>query len=251
MRKKTVRRQRGSELDLDACRDSSCGLTCSVHMPPKEDSGDDAIAASQRLQTRLQKLIDEAEAEEQQDKELTDTQVALRRYGLTREACCPSPDSGSATRTLSCVTLTRGLLPSACRSSGPQGPRERFIQAQELPRRHSQIHRDAGHPRSARWCVKRLLWLRSLSCRAAPVSVLLSAWRDKTAAAGLTLVRTEECGRIEDYTNPVVKDRWGLRLTALSNRSECHLQMNKWKLAQADAEAALEIDRYVRIIWLS
>ena len=209
-------------------------------MPPKEDSGDDAIAASQRLQTRLQKLIDEAEAEEQQDKELTDTQVALRRYGLTREACCPSADSGSATRTLSCVTLTHGLLPSACRSSGPEGSRERFIQAQELPRRHSQIHRDAGHPRSARWCVKHLLWLRSLSCRT-----------KATLAAGLTLVGTEECGRIEDYTNPVVKDRWGLRLTALSNRSECHLQMNKWKLAQADAEAALEIDRYVRIIWLS
>ena len=60
-------------------------------MPPKVESSDDAIAASQRLQTRLQKMIDEAEAEEQQERELTDTQVALRRYGLTRETRCNCP----------------------------------------------------------------------------------------------------------------------------------------------------------------
>jgi hypothetical protein len=53
-------------------------------MPPKVESSEDAIAASQRLQSRLQKMINEAEAEEQQEKELTDTQVALRRYGFTR-----------------------------------------------------------------------------------------------------------------------------------------------------------------------
>lgn len=51
------------------------------------DATDDPIAASQRLQNNLQKLIDEVEAEEQQDKEMSDTQVALRRYGLTRENC--------------------------------------------------------------------------------------------------------------------------------------------------------------------
>ena len=56
----------------------------------------------------------------------------------------------------------------------------------------------------------------------------------------------EECGRIMDYNNPVVKDRWVLRAIALSNRSECYLRMKKWKLAQADAEDALEIDRFVR-----
>lgn len=49
------------------------------------DAADDPIAASQRLQNSLQKMIDEAEAEEQQEKEMSDTQVALRRYGLTRE----------------------------------------------------------------------------------------------------------------------------------------------------------------------
>jgi hypothetical protein len=88
--------------------------------------------------------------------------------------------------------------------------------------------------------------------RKAPALAALAVLpRQATLAAGLTLVGTEECGRIEDYTNPAVKDRWALRATALSNRSECHLQMKKWKLAQADAEAALEIDRYVRIIWLS
>jgi hypothetical protein len=60
-------------------------------MPPKVESSDDAIAASQRLQTRLQKMIDEAEAEEQRERELTDTQVALRRYGLTRKTRCNCP----------------------------------------------------------------------------------------------------------------------------------------------------------------
>lgn len=78
-------------------------------------------------------------------------------------------------------------------------------------------------------------------------STSCSAQRAPLATGVLTLVGTEECGRIEDYNNPVVKDRWALRATALSNRSECYLQMKKWKLAQADAEAALEIDRFVRI----
>jgi hypothetical protein len=32
--------------------------------------------------------------------------------------------------------------------------------------------------------------------------------------------RTEECGRIVEYNNPLVKDRWALRTTALSNRAE-------------------------------
>lgn len=53
-------------------------------MRPKADTDDDAITASQRLQANLQKMIDEVEAEEEQDKEMTDTQVALRRYGLSR-----------------------------------------------------------------------------------------------------------------------------------------------------------------------
>lgn len=52
-----------------------------------------------------------------------------------------------------------------------------------------------------------------------------------------------------DYNNPLVKDRWALRAIALSNRSECYLQMKKWKLAQADAEDALEIDRFVRALF--
>lgn len=52
-------------------------------MPPKEDPAE-AIAAAQRVQTSLQKMIDAAEKEEQNDKELTDTQVALRRHGLNR-----------------------------------------------------------------------------------------------------------------------------------------------------------------------
>eukprot|EP01043_Picozoa_sp_COSAG02_P062298 COSAG02_NODE_8558_length_2524_cov_1.027216_3_plen_82_part_00 len=65
----------------------------------------------------------------------------------------------------------------------------------------------------------------------------------------LTPAGAEECGRITDYNHPLVKDRWALRATTLSNRSECYLQLRRWKLAQADAEAALEIDRFVRFIF--
>ena len=50
-----------------------------------------------------------------------------------------------------------------------------------------------------------------------------------------------------EYNNPLVKDRWALRTTALSNRAECFLRMKKWQPAIRDAEAALEIDRFVRI----
>ena len=54
-------------------------------------SGKDALEASQRLQRNLQKLIDEAEQEEDQDKEMTDTEVALRRHGLQSAPPTPTP----------------------------------------------------------------------------------------------------------------------------------------------------------------
>ncbi len=54
-------------------------------------SGKDALEASQRLQRNLQKMIDEAEREEEQDKEMTDTEVALRRHGLQSAPPTPTP----------------------------------------------------------------------------------------------------------------------------------------------------------------
>ena len=56
-------------------------------------SGKDALEASQRLQRNLQKLIDEAEQEEEQDKEMTATEVALRRHGLQSAPPTPTPHS--------------------------------------------------------------------------------------------------------------------------------------------------------------
>ena len=53
-------------------------------------SGKDALEASQRLQRNLQKMIDEAEQEEEQDKEMTDTEVALRRHGLQSAPLLPA-----------------------------------------------------------------------------------------------------------------------------------------------------------------
>ena len=44
-----------------------------------------------------------------------------------------------------------------------------------------------------------------------------------------------------EYKNPLVKDRWALRVVAHSNRAECYLRMKKWKVAQQDAERALEV----------
>ena len=83
----------------------------------EEESTADAIAASQRLQSKLQKMIDEAEKEEDQDKELTDTQVALRLFGLTRAA--PLQPAASPE-----YPFTKSLLPPAIgRCCGSQGPR--------------------------------------------------------------------------------------------------------------------------------
>ena len=56
-----------------------------------------------------------------------------------------------------------------------------------------------------------------------------------------------ECGRSADprtEKNEWVRQRWALRVTALSNRAESQLQQKKWAAARKDAEAALEIDRY-------
>lgn len=47
-----------------------------------------------------------------------------------------------------------------------------------------------------------------------------------------------------EYNNPLVKDRWSLRVVAHSNRAECYLRMKKWKPAQQDTERALEIDQF-------
>ena len=161
-------------------------------------SGKDALEASQRLQRNLQKMIDEAEQEEEQDKEMTDTEVALRRHGLQSAPLLPTPHSPHR--------LTRSpRLPAGAQKMKDQG---------------NEAFKSKDYKAAARKYTSTLDILDQLDA---------------------------ECGRSADpraEKNEWVRQRWALRVTALSNRAESQLQQKKWAAARKDAEAALEIDRY-------
>lgn len=133
--------------------------------------GEDAIAASQRLQANLQKMIDAAEKQEQQQHEMSDTQVGIRRFGM--QAAEKAKGDGNAF----------------------------FGKKKYAP-----------------------------------------AAKKYTSALDILDKLDEECGRIEDYSSPMVKHRWGLRVTLLGNRAEAYLRLRRWELAEQDTDAGLVID---------
>jgi tetratricopeptide (TPR) repeat protein len=136
----------------------------------KEDAGN-GIAAAQRLQAKLQKMIAAAEKEEEQEKEMSDTQVHIRRFGL-------------------------------------EAAEKAKVAANELFK-HKQY---------------------------------AAAVKKYSGSLDILDQMDEVCGRIEEYQNPAVKQRWDLRTTVLNNRAEALLRLKQWESAEGDAEGVLTID---------